>query len=293
MSKDAVVEVGTQEELHPTVGRVIIGEVVGSFLIAFLGLGIGFTATTWSSPTSSYFAGIWPTVFGWAFAIAMAIYVSATLSGAHFNPAITLAMAATGRHPWRLVPLYIACQFVGWFLGAAVLVAIFKPAMELKAAEMGVDFFSERIGSMLTSYSPNPGFAGTAGFETHTFWTGFAVEAICTGILVVMVLSTGANQVNKPPDWAGALIIGTVVGMLIMFAAPISQASFNPARDLGPRFMLLLMGFGDMALPGTGVWYWSVLATTIGPIVGAVIAAVVFDKVVLPRLPKTPVAAVV
>ena len=48
-------------------------------------------------------------------AIALAIYVTATLSGAHFNPAVTITLAVTGRHPWRLVPLYIVCQIVGWF----------------------------------------------------------------------------------------------------------------------------------------------------------------------------------
>lgn len=57
--------------------------------------------------------------------IALGIYVTATLSGAHFNPAVTITMAVTGRHPWRLVPLYIACQIIGWFLGAAVLMAMF------------------------------------------------------------------------------------------------------------------------------------------------------------------------
>ena len=82
------------------------------------------------------FPDIWPTAFIWAFTIGMAIYVGGPLSGAHYNPAVTLAMAATRRHPWRLVPLYIGCQLVGWFVGAAGLVMIFRPAMEAKAAEL-------------------------------------------------------------------------------------------------------------------------------------------------------------
>jgi glycerol uptake facilitator protein len=289
---DAVFEVGTHDEIHPTIGAAILGEVLGSFLLAFLGLGIGFTATTWSSPTSSYFGDIWPTAFGWAFVIGLGIYVSGSLSGAHFNPAVTLAMAVTGRHPWSRVPIYIASQLVGWFVGAALLVAIFRPAMEAKAKEMGVDFYSEQIGSMLTTYAPNPGFAGTAGYETYHFWIGFAVEVICTGLLLLFILSTGASLVNKPPAWAGALIIGFAIGVMIIFAAPLSQACFNPARDLGPRFMLLLMGFGDHAFPGTGVFQWSVISTTIGPIIGAVVSAVIFDaidKAVRPRLPQANV----
>lgn len=274
---DATFEVGTGVEVHPTTASIVVGEVLGCFFISFLGLGIGLTAATWSSPNTTYFSDIWTTVFCWALAIALAIYVSGSLSGAHFNPAVTLALAVTRRHPWRRVPLYIGCQILGWFLGAALLVALFRPAMEAKAIELGVDFHSERIGAMLTTYAPNPGFEGTAGFGTYGFWVGFAAEVICTGLLLLLILATGASLVNRPPDWAGALIIGFTVGLLIMFAAPLSQACFNPARDIGPRIMLLLMGFGDSAFPGTGVFEWSVISTTIGPIIGAIGAAVVFD----------------
>lgn len=272
-----IFEVGTHQEIHPTTAAMIIGEVLGSFVLATLGLGIGLTATVWSSPTSSYFAGIWPTVFSWGFGIGLAIYVAGSLSGAHFNPAVTLALAASGRHPWRRVPLYIACQFIGWFLGTALLVLIFRPAMIAKAAEWGVDFHSERVGSMLTTYAPNPGFVGTAGYDTHTFWIGFLAEVIGTAFLLLFILSTGARGLNRPPDWAGGLIVGFGVGVLVMFFAPISQASFNPARDLSPRFMLWLMGFGDHAFPGTGVYSWSVISTTIGPMIGAVGSALTFN----------------
>lgn len=275
---DEFFQVGTSQEIHPTTASMITGEILGSFLVCFIGIGIGLTATTWSSPDSSYFAGIWPTVFTWGFAIGLAIYVAGPLSGAHFNPAVTLAMAATGRHPWRLVPLYIVCQLVGWFVGAAGLVLIYRPAMEAKALEWGVDFHSERIGALLTTYAPNPGFAGTVGYDNYTFWIGMAAEVLGTAFLLLAILSTGADSQNRPPDWAGGLIVGFSVGLLLIFFAPLSQACFNPARDLGPRIMLLLMGFGDTAFPGTGVFSWSVISTTIGPIIGGVASALIFNK---------------
>lgn len=278
MDKDEIFEVGTSQEIRPTTASMIVGEILGSFLMCVIGIGIGVTATTWSSPESGYFAGIWPTTFTWGMTIGLAIYVAGPLSGAHFNPAVTLALAASGRHPWRLVPLYLGCQLIGWFVGAGVLVLMFRPAMEAKAVEWGVPFHSERIGSMLTTYAPNPGFAGTVGYDTHTFWVGLAAEVLGTAFLLLFILSTGAVAGSRPPDWAGALIVGFAVGLLIMFFAPISQASFNPARDLGPRLMLLLMGFGENALPGTGVFQWSVISTTIGPIIGGTISALLFTK---------------
>ena len=110
---------------EPTTKSIILGEVVGCFLLSVLGLGIGVSATLWGAPGAPWFAAIWPTAAGWALTIALGIYVTATLSGAHFNPAVTITLAVTGRHPWRLVPLYILCQLIGWFLGAAVLMAMF------------------------------------------------------------------------------------------------------------------------------------------------------------------------
>lgn len=98
---------------EPTTKSIIIGEVVGCFLLSVLGLGIGVSATLWGAPGAPWFADIWPTAAGWALVIALGIYVTATLSGAHFNPAVTITMAVTGRHPWRLVPLYILCQLIG------------------------------------------------------------------------------------------------------------------------------------------------------------------------------------
>ena len=80
------------------------------------------------------------------------------------------------------------------------------------------------------------------------------------------------------------LIVGATIGLLIMFIAPISQASFNPARDLGPRIMLLLVGFGSVAFPGPNHGL-SLIATTIGPIIGGIIGALFFDKVMRPNIP--------
>ena len=81
---------------EPTTKSQIIGEIVGSFLLSFLGLGIGLSATLWSGPDQPWFGDIWPVAAGWSLTIALGIYVTATLSGAHFNPAVTIALAATG-----------------------------------------------------------------------------------------------------------------------------------------------------------------------------------------------------
>ena len=284
---------GDEEEVlppQPTTKSIIIGEVVGSFLLSLLGLGIGVSATLWGAPGSPWFADIWPTAWGWAMTIALGIYVTATLSGAHFNPAVTITLAVTGRHPWRLVPLYIGCQIVGWFLGAAVLMAMFGRNLFDLAASKNIAIGSPEstgLAATLTTYSPNPGIAGAAagGYTTVPFLQGLTGEVLGTAILLLVILSLlETRHVNAPSAWFFPLIVGATIGLLIMFIAPISQACFNPARDLGPRLMLLVMGFGSVAFPGPNSGL-SLIATTIGPIIGGILGALFFDKVMRPNIP--------
>jgi glycerol uptake facilitator protein len=284
---------GDEEEVlppEPTTKSIIIGEVVGCFLLSFLGLGIGVSATLWGAPGSPWFADIWPTAWGWAMVIALGIYVTATLSGAHFNPAVTITMAVTGRHPWRLVPLYIVCQIVGWFLGAAVLWAMFGRNLFDYAHAKGIVIGSPAstgLGAAFTTYSPNPGIAGAAagGYTTVPFLQGLSGEVIGTAILLLVILSLlETRHVNAPSAWFFPLIVGATVGLLIMFIAPVTQACLNPARDLGPRLMLLVMGFGSAAFPGPNHGL-SLIATTVGPIIGGILGALFFDKVMRPNIP--------
>ncbi|MBP8920972.1 MAG: aquaporin [Micropruina sp.] len=292
INADTAADGGEEEVLppEPTTKSIIIGEVVGSFLLSFLGLGIGISATLWGAPGSPWFADIWPTAAGWALTIALGIYVTATLSGAHFNPAVTITLAVTGRHPWKSVPLYLGCQVLGWFLGAAVLAAMFGRQLFDYANENGIVIGSPesaRLGAVFTTYSPNPGIAGAGpeGYTTVPFLLGLTGEILATAILLLVILSLlETRHVNAPSAWFFPLIVGATVGLLIMFVAPLSQASFNPARDIGPRIMLLFLGFGEAAFPGPNGGL-SLVVTTIGPIIGGIIGAVFFDKVMRPNIP--------
>ncbi len=275
---------------QPTRRSMIIGEVVGSFMLAVLGLGIGISALLWSTPDSRWFADILPISAGWALTIALGIYVTNTLSGAHFNPAVTITLAATGRHEWRLVPLYLASQMVGWTLGAAVLALMFGGNLMDFARANDIRIGSPDslgIASAFTTYSPNPGIAGAGpdGYTTVPFAVGMIGEILGTAILLLVILSLlETRHVNAPSAWFFPLIVGSTIGLLIMFVAPISQASFNPARDLGPRLVLLFMGFGEQAFPGPNNGL-SLVVTNVGPIIGGVLGALFFDKVMRPNIP--------
>jgi glycerol uptake facilitator protein len=276
---------------EPSTRATIIGEVVGSFILSFLGIGIGAAAFVYQGQHNvTWFGDIWPTSFGWTLCIALGIYCTASLSGAHFNPAVTLALAATGRHPWNQVPRYIICQIIGWFIGAAAVVALFGDAMGKIAAARGIHYGdpgSESIGSVLTTYVPNPGVFGTgrAGADFVPIPIAFLGEVVGTAILLLVILSLlETRHANAPAAWFFPLIVGSTVGLLIMLLAGLSQASFNPARDFGPRLMLLVMGFGKTAIPGPRDGL-ALMVTTIGPITGALLGAFFHDKVMRPNIP--------
>lgn len=280
------------EETRPSTAATIVGEVVGSYMLAFLGLGIGAASFVYQGQKDvTWFADIWPVSFAWGLAIALAIYATASLSGAHFNPAVTLALAVTKRHPWSQVPRYVVCQLIGWFLGAATIVGLFGRGIRQVADAQGISYGdpdSWRIGSVLTTYVPNPGVFGTgnAGFDAVPIPIALLGEILGTGVLLVVILSLlESKNANAPAAWFFPLIVGFTVGLLIMVLAGLSQASFNPARDLGPRLVLLIVGFGDVAIPGPRDGL-ALMVTTVGPLIGAVLGALFHDHVMRPHIPN-------
>jgi glycerol uptake facilitator protein len=279
-------ELAEEAPAEPTLSSALTGEMLGGFLIILIGDGVVAVGTL----TSFGVGDLLSAGLGWAIAVMLAIYCAATMSGAHFNPAVTLALAATGRHPWRRVAPYIAAQIVGMFLGAVVLAALWWPTMREFARERGItigQWGSEKLALIFAPYSPHPGFLGTPEFPIHVpFWQGFFVEFVVTAILLIVILSLlESRSVNAPSAWFFPLIIGLTVGVLVFTTAPLTMTSLNPARDLGPRILLWFLGFGQVAFPGPNHGL-SLIITTLGPIAGGLFGAFLFDLVLLRRYPE-------
>ncbi len=256
-----------------------IGEAIGVFIIVFFGCGILFVAVMYGQVVDLFSGGM-----AWGFAVALAVYAGASMSGAHFNPAVTLALAATKRFPWSQVVQYWVAQIVGGFLGAAALILIFGSAFDAFAAAQGLTAGgqdSEKLAMMLIPVSPHPWIVGVgqAAWDQVPIWRGFITEALATGLLMVFILMfLEARSVNSPRAWFFPVALGIGVCMLVFVTAPLTMTSLNPARDLGPRIMTLFMGFGSVAFPGIRDG-GSLLVTVGGPLVGAPIGAFFFDLV--------------
>jgi glycerol uptake facilitator protein len=222
----------------------------------------------------------------WGVAIMLAIYAVGNISGAHINPAITIAMYWwDGFEPKRVLP-YIGAQFVGAFLAAATLFFLFSP--KLAALEKAKGIVRGQPGSEITAscygeFYPDPG-GMAAGDEPYSaeqhnalkatvpHSQAFLAEVLGTAILALMVFAmTDEKNSLRPQHNSGPIFIGLTVAILISVIAPLTQACFNPARDFAPRLFSAIAGWGYIALPLGSQWGWLtvyILAPTLGAILG-------------------------
>lgn len=271
----------------PSSAKLFLAEALGTFLLVLFGCGSVHTAVLMGAQ-----AGLWQVAIVWGLAIMLAIYVVGAVSGAHINPAITVALAAWGRFSWSKVPLYVAAQMFGAMAAAAVLYTAFNSFVVAKEHQRQVA--RGEPGSVITAtcfgeYFPNPGgFAAGNGplsaGELDAHWgmithpIAFGVEVLGTAILALVVFAvtdprnSGAPAMNFAP-----VLIGLTVSALISILAPLTQACFNPARDFGPRLFAYVAGWGSVAIPGpNGIGFLTVYI--IAPIVGAWLGAALYER---------------
>lgn len=227
-------------------------EFIGTMLLILLGNGV--VAAVVLKGTKSENAGWLTIVIGWGIAVTLAIYAVGRISGAHLNPAITIALAFKGAFPWSDVTGYIVAQF-----GGAI------------------------AGSILVWLHYGPHWKGTADADLKraVFCTAPAIrnttfnlisEIIATAVLVLVILFLGQNEFSQGlnPIAVGLLIVsvGLSLGGTTGFA-------INPARDLGPRIAHAILPIHGK---GNSDWGYSWIPV-IGPIMGGILAVLVFGMI--------------
>lgn len=281
----------------PTLAKKCLAECVGTYLLVLLGCGVVHAAVLTGAQS-----GLWQVAVVWGVAIMLAIYTVGAISGAHINPAMTLAFALSKRLPWSAVVPYIVGQFVGAFLAAATLFGLFDPY--LTAREVDRQVIRGQPGSEVTAmcygeYFPSPGplsnSEGPYSVEAHDRLnalvsepTAFLAELIGTLVLAMVVFAvTDERNAAGPPGRLAPVFIGLTVSALISVIAPLTQACFNPARDFGPRLFAYLAGWGEIALPGArGTGFLTVYIAA--PILGAALGAGLYTQVL--RQPSSTTA---
>jgi len=252
------------------------GEVVGTFILLFFGLGVNQAAIfTGAGLGLGDVAGVW------GVSVALAIYTTSAISGAHINPAITIAFAAFRGFPKKKVVPYIFSQTIGAFLAAATIYLVFHSVIAAFEQAHGIVRGapnSELSASAYGEYFPNPSMVATSpGLTAVTMSTAMCAEIIATAMLTFIVFALNDDKnAGRPATYFTPLLIGCTVAALIAIVSPITQACFNPARDFGPRLFAYLAGWGHIAIPGPrgGVFNVYILS----PILGALLGAAIYEK---------------
>ena len=256
----------------------LAAECVGTFILICFGDGVvamAVAALNQSGRGTEIFqaSGDWLLIgWGWGFAVAFAVYVAGGISGAHINPAVTLAFAARRGFPWRKVPGYIAAQLVGAFLGALLVYIVYKGA---------IDSYERANHIVRGDANSVPTYSIFATFPAKYFgtWLGpFIDQVVGTAFLVAFVFAV-VDEVNQPvrANLAPIVVGFVVVAVGISFGANAGYA-INPARDFGPRLFAWIAGWGKVAIPGDYAnisgYLWIPI---VGPLLGGLIGAFVYD----------------
>jgi len=247
-----------------------IAEFFGTMILILFGDGCvaSFALFTNLGPNNAAtpFANTWPIiVFGWGFAVMLGIYVAGAISGAHLNPAVTLALAARGKFAWNKVLPYMGSQIFGAFVAAAILFFVYQGAIQhalvvAQGTSSVLPNLADTVGGVF--YTSPKAFVGVFG--------AFCDEFVGTALLVglIFAITDGRNQpvqANINPLIIGFLIvaIGASFGLNTGYA-------INPARDFGPRLWIALVSGGA----SLNAYTWIPI---VAPLLGGVAGAYIYD----------------
>lgn len=233
-----------------------IAELIGTMLLVILGDGV--VANVLLTRSKGQGGGWIVITAGWAFAVTLAVYAVNTFSGAHLNPAVTIAMAVLGKLAWSSVASYIAAQLIGAFLGAVIVWLAYL-------AHWGV---TDDKGAKLGVFCTAPAIRSTGA--------NLITEMVGTFILVLGVLAvlSPKNLVpNTGFDTAFApCLVGVIVWAIGLSIGGPTGYAINPARDLGPRLAHAVL---PIAGKGDSDWGYAWIPV-VGPILGGIIGAVFY-----------------
>jgi glycerol uptake facilitator protein len=239
---------------------IFFSEAVGTAILTLLGCGsvaqVLLTKSKGSTGVLSSGSGWLVISFGWGFAVTFGIYAVAWVSGAHINPAVTLAMAILEKTPWAQVPVYMGGQLLGGFIGAVLVWLTYLPHWKE----------TEDPGAKLSVFSTVPAIRNLS--------SNMLTEIIGTFMLVLGILFLSDPSVAKATPIGGfaPMLIGLLVTSIGLSLGGPTGFAINPARDLGPRIAHALL-----PIAGKGGSDWSyALVPIVGPFIGGTIAALVY-----------------
>ena len=262
--------------------KEFFAEFLGTLVLMVFGLAVNAQVSLGGQQYGTYLS----INIGWGLAVVFGVYVAGGVTGAHINPAVTLALAVNRDFPWSKVLPYMAAQFMGAFLASALIYVVYLEALDAyevacvqeMIAEEDVEDATEVLAK--TSGEVAPRTLKTAGiwstyprqFSTLRWvsnWSGFLDQIVGTALLLLCICALTDERNMAPKSNLAPLLIGAVVLMIGMSMGANCAYAINPARDFSPRLFTWLAGWGSQVFrsPNT-TWY---LVPIVGPFLGGII----------------------
>ena len=262
---------------QPTLSGQCIAEFLGTALLIFFG-----TGCVAALKVAGASLGLWEISIIWGVGVSMAIYLTAGVSGAHLNPAVSIALSLFAGFEKRKLPFYILAQVAGAFCAAALVYSLYSTLFfdyEQSHAMVRGSQASLELASVFSTYAHPALSIGQA----------FLVEMIITAILMAVIMALTDDNNGLPRGAMAPLLIGLLIAVIGSAMGPLTGFAMNPARDFGPKLMTFLAGWGDIAFTGgRDIPYF--LIPIFAPIVGACLGAAAYRGLIARNLPTAQVA---
>ena len=255
--------------------REALAELLGTTVLLVFGLGV-VAQTVLSRQTAGSMLSI---NICWGIAVTMGCYVAAGVTGAHLNPAVTIALAVHRRFPWPKVAAYIGAQFVAALIASALVFFAYHDS--LAAFDGGVRHVTGELGTAgIWATYPQP-------FTTSAI--GFLNESLGTAMLMGVILAITDSRNSPAPNGLTPVVVGLLVVAIGASLGFNTGYAINPARDLGPRLFTAVAGWGPEVFTAANGWWW---IPVVAPCVGAVLGGWAYDACVGHRFPEAEVTTI-
>jgi MIP family channel proteins len=239
----------------------LLAEFFGTFILIVLGVGVVAQVVLSRGAAGGYLS----INLAWGLAVTMGCYVCAGVTGAHLNPAVTVALATHRRFPWRKVLPYSLAQIAGAFAASAVVFVTYHEA---------INAYDGGIRQVL-------GPQGTAGiWATYpqpflsVFPGGFIDQVVGTALLVAVIFGITDTRNSPAPAGLAPVVVGLLVAVIGATFGFNAGYAINPARDFGPRLFTAIAGWGGEVFRAGNGWWWVPL---VAPLVGGAVGGWCYD----------------
>ena len=239
---------------------ILLAEILGTMILIICGNGV--VANVVLKGTKGHGSGLMEITTSWALGVFLGVIIAGPYSGAHLNPAVTVALATTGGISWAVVPEYLAGEMIGAMLGAFFVWLVYKDHFKITDDE----------GGKLACFSTGPAIRNT--------FSNLTSEIIGTFVLIFVIFYIAGPSINLGIEGSSEAIIGlgSIGAIPVAFTVWVIGLSLggttgyaiNPARDLGPRIMHAIL-----PVKGSSDWSYSWIPV-VGPIIGALIASFLY-----------------